>query len=86
MQILLGGTLEVQQHLLAGWEASAIQGRELQDFRDKIAIPDEEESKLGMPEDQRGYTASTYLMCVIQTHCSSCRFAIGVASHPNDQG
>lgn len=47
----------MHQHLLAqhpGWEASTVQGRELQDFRVKIAITDEEESKLGIPEPKQG--------------------------------
>jgi len=44
----------IQQHLQAqhpSWEANVIQGRELQEFRDKIIITDQEETKSRILED-----------------------------------
>ena len=73
----------MHQHLLAqhpGWGASTVQGRELQDFRDKIAITEEEESKLRIPEPKQG------LYCLdipAMRHSNPMllpQFAIGVAS------
>jgi len=48
----------IHQHLRAqhpSWEANVLQGRELQEFRDKIMITDEEETKSRILEDQRGW-------------------------------
>ena len=48
----------IREHLQAqhpSWEANVLQGRELQEFRDKIAIANEEETKLGIPEDRQGW-------------------------------
>jgi len=42
------------------WEPNVLQGRELQEFRDKIMITDEEETKSRIPEDQRDLAYQIY--------------------------
>ncbi|KAF8150236.1 hypothetical protein B0H34DRAFT_811419 [Crassisporium funariophilum] len=47
----------MHQHLQArhpSWEENVLDGRELQEFRDKIKITYEEETRLGIPDDRRG--------------------------------
>jgi hypothetical protein len=47
----------MQRHLQErhpSWEHNVTQGKDLNDFRDRILITNEEETKLGIPEDHQG--------------------------------
>ena len=47
----------MHQHLQAqhpAWENNVLDGRELQEFQEKITISQEEETRLGIPDDRRG--------------------------------